>query len=128
MIRLAALLALLCGPAMAQQTQCPGSNQSWSFSLPAPMQWAVFDLSVPPGAQPNPLSRIPTGLLSILYQDRTALTFIGVPQTVAQAFQTSSNQTNFFTRQVAPVYHELLLLQGSNCPLLTSQPGVLWSK
>jgi len=119
-IRLAALLALLCGPAMAQQTQCPGSNQSWSFTLPAPMQFAVYDLLGIPGVSP--------GMLSVLYLNRSGETFFGVPQATAQRFQQAANQQQFYSQQIKPVYHEMLLLQGSNCPLLTSTPGALWTK
>ena len=127
----------------------PASNQSWSFPLPPPMQWAVFNLTVPPGLQPNPLSLIPTGILTILYLDRTAETFIGVPQTVATAFQTSGNrqpsytppgmsarqqqaqmQIDFFNRRIKPVYHELLLIGGpNNLPLFTGDGSqAVWTK
>lgn len=104
----------------AAQTLCPGSAAAWSFGLPSPMQFAVYDLFSLPG--------VPAGMLTIAYANRTAETFIGVPQTVAQAFEFSSNQTQFFNNQVRPVYHELLLVQGSNCPLLTSTPGVMWTR
>ena len=116
MIRIALILALLCSPVAAQQTQCPGSPQSWSFTLPPPMQWALYDLLAPPG--------VPTGMLSILYLNRTAETFIGVPQAVAQSFQYSSNQQQFFNNQIKPVYHELLLYENTSCPfLLQKQVG-----
>jgi len=118
MLRAALIFLLTTGIAQAQT--CPGSNASWSFALPSPMQWAVYDLAPPPG--------VATGLLSVLYTNQTAETFIGVPQTVAQKWQASPNQTQFFNAQVKPVYHELLILQKTNCPLLLNGSGALWTK
>jgi hypothetical protein len=93
------------------------------------MQWAIFDPSVPAGLQqPQPLPVAPTGLLSIIYLDNTAETFIGVPQTVATAWQTTPSKATFFNAQIKPVYHELLLISGSNCPLLTTGTQALWTK
>lgn len=102
------------------QTQCPGSSASWSFSLPAPMQWAFYDLFPPTG--------VPGGLVSVVNADKTAETFLGVPQTVPQQWQVSSNPTQFFNVQIKPVYHELLLVEGSKCPLLNPGGNAVWTK
>lgn len=118
-IRALAILLLLTTPALAQ-TQCPGSVQSWSSPLPAPMQWMTYDLSSLPGVTP--------GLLTVIYLNGTAESFLGVPQTVATAFPISANPAQFFANRIASVYHELLLFQRSNCPLQTSTPGALWTK
>lgn len=121
MIRWLSVFLLLATPAVAQtQAQCPGSNASWSFTLPAPMQWAFYDLIPPPG--------VAVGLVSVVYTNRTAETFLGVPQTVPQKWQVSSNPTQFFNVQIKPVYHELLLNPGSNCPLLNPGGNALWTK
>lgn len=118
---LRAVLIFLLSIGIAEAQTCPGSNASWSFAIPSPMQWAVYDLAPPPG--------VSVGLLTVLYADRTAETFIGVPQTVAQQWQFSPNQTQFFNNRIRPVYHELLLIQGTNCPLLLNgTAGALWTK
>jgi hypothetical protein len=120
MIRLALLILLITGPAFAQQ-QCPGSIQTWSWGIPfPPFQWGFYDLTPAPG--------ISAGALSVAYTTLKAETFIGVPQSVAQNFQYSSNPPQFFNNQIKPVYHELLLLEKSNCPLLLQSTGALWTK
>ena len=113
------LLFLLCSTAALAQ-QCPGSNAAWSFAMPAPYQWAVYDLT---GEYTLPL-----GYLSVIYQSRVAETFIGVPQGQAQKFQASAHPDQFFEQQVKHRYHELLLNPGSNCPLLNPGSGALWTQ
>jgi hypothetical protein len=125
-----AFFGLIYGVAHSQtHTQCPGSNQSWSFGLPAPFQWAVFDLDLP--IRPQPINLIPSGAITILYPNKTAETFIGVSQTVAQkwAYTTPTvQQVPFFFHQIKPVYHELLLISGSNCPLMLDGTHAVWTK
>lgn len=123
MIRVLALLIGLTVPALAQNTQCPGSNQSWSNQLPAPMAFMVYDLTGLPG--------VPLGFLTVVQQggkNARMDTYIGVPQTIAQQFPISANPLQFYQTRIAPVYHELLLLSGSDCPLqLQASGGALWT-
>ena len=121
MLRVCLIWLLLIGQAHAQ-TQCPPQSiQAWSATLPPPAQFMVYDL--------NGVNSIPPGMLSILYLNRTAEIFIDVPQTVAQQFPVSKNPnpTVFFNTRIKPVYHELLVIQNSNCPLFLAQVA-LWTK
>lgn len=115
-------LALACGPAaQAQNTQCPGSNASWSFSMPPPLSLGVYDLAPPPG--------VPVGMLTMFAAPNQPYTSIGVPQTVAQQLPNKPNPVQFYQTSVQPVYHALLLVEKSYCPLLTGGPGgALWIK
>ena len=117
MIRAIATLCLLAAPAWAQQ--CPGSNASWSVAVPSPAQFVVYDLESRRG--------IPPGLFTVLYNNRSAETFFGVPGSVAQSVARSASPLQRIAVTVRPVYHSLLLLQPSNCPLETSL-GALWTR
>lgn len=117
MVKWIILIMMLCGAAHAQ---CPGSNESFSFPLPAPMQYATYDLLTIPG--------IPAGLLTVTYLNGNVETFFGVQQQVAQSFEVSPNQAQFFANQIKPVFHELLMITRTGCPLLTQAPGALWTR
>jgi hypothetical protein len=122
---LAILLGLLlAGPAWAQK--CPGSNASLSFTLPAPMSFAVYDF------YNTPLPGLPAGVLTVLWQATQATTaFVNVPQTTASSFQTASNQTQFYQTRILNSYHSLLIEQGQpnqNCPLLGPDGVAPWTR
>jgi hypothetical protein len=95
----------------------PQSIQAWSFALPAPMQWATFDLF--------PTPPIPPGLLSIIYLDGRVDTFVGVPQPTAIAFSSASDQRRFYDNNIRRVYPQALLVEGTNFPITLEQGGVL---
>ena len=116
--RIFAVAALLMSGA-TQAQQCPGSNSSWSVTAPPPAQFVVYDLESRRGISP--------GLLTVLYNNRSAETFFGVPGSVAQSVARSASPLQRIAVTVRPAYHSLLLLQPSNCPLETSL-GALWTR
>lgn len=126
------LLAAPVARAQTHQTQCPGSIQSWSAPLPAPMQFMTFDLTPPlntpvgwvtsPGA-----TGVPLGFLTVLYLTQKARTFISLPYSTAVEFPIAANPITFFAYNVASSYHELLLIEHSNCPLALQSTGALWT-
>jgi hypothetical protein len=127
MKRLAALFIVVPWLALAQ-TQCPGSNASFSGSLPSPLQFFTYDLIQYPNT--------PSGVLTVVGAT-TVNIFVGVPQNVAQNLQYAANQTQFYNNSILPVYHQLFVLntatvitKNSNCPLQLSgtTPGFLWTK
>jgi hypothetical protein len=111
-------LLLLVAPALAQT--CPGSNASYSASLPPPLSFMLYDLAPPLG--------VPSGMLTVFAANGAPETFIGVPQSVAQQFPLQRDPVQYFNTSIRPVYHELLLAQKAPCPVLTSTPGALWSR
>jgi hypothetical protein len=128
---LALLLALWCGHAAAQPL-CPGSNQSWSFTLQPPQQFAVYDLTnTAPGTTGGPPGQL-VGLATVLWLSAPLSTaFVGIPQTVAQQWQTASNTMTFYQQRILPAYHSILLYQGQpymNCPFRGPAGYVLWTR
>lgn len=118
-----AILLLLAGRAHAQA--CPGSNQSWSFTLQSPQQFAVYDLTnAPPGK--------PAGLMTVLYYAPLAtMAFVAVPQTTAQQWQVASNTNTFYSQRVLPGYRSLLIEQGQpwmNCPVCGPDGVCPWTR
>jgi len=122
-----ALALLWAAPALAQR--CPGSNQSWSFSLQPPQQFAVYDLTnAPPGA--------PAGLTTVLWPvgpttTNSTIAFVNVPQTIVQQWQVAGNTYTFYQQRIYPVYHALLIEQGQpfqNCPLCGPDGVCPWTK
>jgi len=123
--RLALFFSLIPWLAFAQ-TQCPGSNASFSGSLPAPLQFFTYDLIQYPNT--------PSGILTVVGATTVDI-FVGVPQNVAQNLQYAKNQTQFYTNSILPVYHQLfvintatVIVKNSNCPLQTTTPGFLWTR
>lgn len=94
----------------------PDSIQAWSFALPAPMQWGVYDLNGVPGA---------SGLLSNLYPGGRCDTFVGIPQSVATQYPIAANPGQFYRNRISRVYPQALVISQSNCPLELGQGGVL---
>ena len=121
MIRALAILLLLTGAARAQNTLCPPiSFQSFGFPLKAPLQFATYDIVSFTGT--------PAGLLTVQQQGGKIDTYLGVPQSVATGFQTSTNQMQYYTSRIQSAYHELLLYTGSKCPVGYVNGGVQWSR
>lgn len=86
------------------------------------MQFATYDLrNRPPSA--------PAGLLTVLWLAPTPPTaFVGVPQSVANAFQVSNSQLTFYNTRILPAYHELLMALSTNCPLTGVGDVAIWTK
>ena len=127
-----ALFALLWSSLALAQPACPGSNQSWSFSLQPPMQFAVYDLTnTAPGTQGGPPGQL-VGLLTVLWLDpKTTIAFVGVPQSTAQQWQVASNQMTFYQQRIQHVYRSILLFQGqpwNNCPARGPKGTIIWTR
>lgn len=106
------------------QTLCPGSYASWSLtSLPGSLDFATYDLRYYG-------TDTPPGWLTVRKKDGYIDTFIGVPQTVAQQFEFTpdKNKEQFYRNQIDGRFHDVLLIEGSNCPLANPQGGYLWTK
>lgn len=98
-------------------TVCPPESiAAWSFTIPAPYQWATFDL--------NGLSGVP-GLLSLISLAGRVDTYVNVSQYTTTAMQVSPNQSAFIANNIVRVYPQALIVGPQNCPLELDQGGLL---
>lgn len=123
MLRVLMAFAALLWASAAHAQLCPGSNQSWSFTVQPPQQFVVYDLTyAPPG--------LPPGLTTVLYlNDALTTAFVNVPQSIAQQWQVASNTYTFYQQRVLPVYHQVLLAQGqpgNNCAITGPDGYAIW--
>jgi hypothetical protein len=113
MTRIAALLALLAMPALAD-TPCPTVSNGVNIlsvnivGAPLPVAFAGLDLE--------------TGYLTVTFVNRSSQMFIGVPQGLVQGFQTQWASISNFP--------QALMQEKSTCPLLqeTAQVKPIWTR
>lgn len=139
MIRAGLLIALLLLPtgARAQFLSCIDQTQSWSNGFSAGSIAAVtYIVSLPIGTR-APMIRPPASSLGWLIAAYTgaprAEILVVIPSNTAKQFQSLTNADSQFSTLKARS-HELLLLEGTYCPLLAEdQPfansgAPIWSK
>jgi len=127
-MRTLAFLAALLWTSHALAQACPGSNQSWSFTLQPPQQFAVYDLTNAPPGKPAGLM---TALWPVPYTTNSTMAFVNVPQSIAQQWQVASNTYTFYQQRVLPVYRALLIEQGQpwqNCPMCGPDGVCPWTR
>lgn len=113
MIRTAILfLSLFVGAAAAQT--CPAPVSGWTLSWQnQPISSATYDSS--------------TSLLYLFFGVSTPVAFSNVPYAAMQGLSSTRSPVDFYTYNLLPVYHALLLNQQSRCPLLNENGAYLWT-
>ena len=109
-----AALALLPTPALAQAyIPCPQMSFGWTTQWQGgTLQSAAYDQAAK--------------VLYVASFTQVVAAFSGVPLSTFQSFTRARNPYQFYTTSIVPAYHQLLVYEKDNCPVLLENGLYLW--
>ena len=111
-LALAALLTLLAAPAQAAYP-CPYLTFGWTTQWPTgTLQSAAYDQE----AQ----------VLYVVSFTQVVAAHSNVPLGVFQSFTRASNPYQFYVGSIASTYHQMMIFEKDNCPVLLESGQYLW--
>ena len=107
-----ALLAALLALAAPAHATCPHMTDGWAQTWSGPIQSASYDRY----AQ----------VLYLVSATQTVAAFSGVPFGVMQSLTRAQNPYQFYATRILNTYHQVLITEKENCPVLTEDGLYVW--